>query len=459
MNQITDTRLPQAVLDIGKIHFTGNVVPHEWYSHLRLDSGKPDLTAIVILSEIVYWYRPQRHLSEDGTQVSLTKKFQGDLLQTNAAYYENKFGLTKDQTRKALKRLEDKGLIKRDYREMEVNGIRLVNRMFIEPVPEAILTMTHPEPTSGSTSSDSGGGEVSLSSNTLSPRGDTPLLPDQTLSPGGDTLSPRSDTNTKTTTKITTKTSTEICKKKPCTKINVDDSPLALVSETVTSPRPSTTTLSDGDVEKVKPKKAKTSPQRKKTQPFPIPEDWQPSEECLARLESHGISREFAEILVDEFVLYWGERKISRPGWDSTFFKHAKNQWERHQAKAPVSEATLNRGGVGNSKQANYDYGANHATIQRNNQPERLSAVERTEYAGLKLLAEDGDIDAQRALFEFERRRGILDGYGSNLSSQVVLEIGPTGQAQPCFSTVAPGPCWDDLGTTRAGTSSVQRLR
>ena len=156
MTPITETALPPAVLEIGKMHFAGNIIPHEWYSHLRLDGGKPDLPAIIILSEIVYWYRPQRYLSEDGTQVFLRKKFQGDQLQTNAAYYENKFGLTKDQTRKALKRLEDRGLIKREYREINANGIRLVNRMFIEPLPDTIAAITYPEPILGAASSDPG---------------------------------------------------------------------------------------------------------------------------------------------------------------------------------------------------------------------------------------------------------------------------------------------------------------
>ena len=46
--------LPPAVAEIGKIHFEGNIIPHPWYRRITLESGKPDLPAIVILAEILY---------------------------------------------------------------------------------------------------------------------------------------------------------------------------------------------------------------------------------------------------------------------------------------------------------------------------------------------------------------------------------------------------------------------
>lgn len=42
---------------IGQSYLEGNVFPHKWYEHIRFDSGKPDLTAIIILSEIIYGSR------------------------------------------------------------------------------------------------------------------------------------------------------------------------------------------------------------------------------------------------------------------------------------------------------------------------------------------------------------------------------------------------------------------
>ncbi len=191
--------LPATVAEIGKIHFEGNIIPHQWYQHVRLESGKPDLPAIVILAEIVYWYRPYQTLDKRGKPI-LRKHFDGDLFQCTAAYFSSKFGLTKDQTRKALKRLEDAGLIRREYRDIVQQGILRNNIMFIEPVPLAILSITHPVEA------------VALApvGDTLSPVGDTLSPVGDTLSPVGDTLSPVGDffNEYETTTEISPETAT-----------------------------------------------------------------------------------------------------------------------------------------------------------------------------------------------------------------------------------------------------------
>ena len=132
------TTLPATVAEIGKIHFEGNIIPHPWYQRITLESGKPDLPAIIILAEIIYWYRPYQTLDKRGKPL-LRKHFDGDMFQCTAAYFETKFGLTKDQARKALKRLEDAGYIRREYRSIVQQGILRNNIMFIEPVPLAIL--------------------------------------------------------------------------------------------------------------------------------------------------------------------------------------------------------------------------------------------------------------------------------------------------------------------------------
>ncbi len=138
-----DAPLPAPVAEIGKIHFEGNIVPHRWYQHITLGSGKPDLPAITILAEIVYRYRPRQTLDKRGKPLP-RKHFDGDMFQCTAAYFEAKFGLTKDQTRKALKRLEDAGYIRREYRDIVQQGILRNCIMFIEPVPRMIQAITHP---------------------------------------------------------------------------------------------------------------------------------------------------------------------------------------------------------------------------------------------------------------------------------------------------------------------------
>ena len=42
---------------ITQLHITGNVIPENWYKAIIKPSGKPYLNAIIILSDLVYWYR------------------------------------------------------------------------------------------------------------------------------------------------------------------------------------------------------------------------------------------------------------------------------------------------------------------------------------------------------------------------------------------------------------------
>ncbi|MBK8537864.1 MAG: hypothetical protein IPL59_23795 [Candidatus Competibacteraceae bacterium] len=37
--------------EIGQMHFEGNIIPHPWYQWITLESGKPDLSAIILLAE------------------------------------------------------------------------------------------------------------------------------------------------------------------------------------------------------------------------------------------------------------------------------------------------------------------------------------------------------------------------------------------------------------------------
>ena len=80
-----------AVDEIGKIHFTRNIVPDEWYGTIQKESGKPYHLAIAILSDIVFWYRPVEIRDEaTGKLVRWQKKFKGDMLQKSYKSYEKK---------------------------------------------------------------------------------------------------------------------------------------------------------------------------------------------------------------------------------------------------------------------------------------------------------------------------------------------------------------------------------
>lgn len=142
MQDLINNNLSKLVTTIGKINLDGNIIPHQWYQKITFSSGKPDLPAIVILAEIIYWYQPKKYNDKNGNTI-LRKQFSGDMFQCNAAYYENKFGFTKTQARRALVRLESLGLIKRELRTVTINGITQNNTTFVEPIPEAILAITN----------------------------------------------------------------------------------------------------------------------------------------------------------------------------------------------------------------------------------------------------------------------------------------------------------------------------
>lgn len=137
-NDITDE-----VKSIGSLNFEGNIIPIEWYSYLRLPNNKPDLVSIILLSEIVYWYRPTTIRDEfSGKIIGYKKKFKSDLLQKSYNDLEDLFGLTKDQIKKSLQRLEQLNLIKRIFRHINSQGSSLANVMFIQIFPEQISKIT-----------------------------------------------------------------------------------------------------------------------------------------------------------------------------------------------------------------------------------------------------------------------------------------------------------------------------
>lgn len=127
----------------GRINITGNLIPEPWYQHIKFESGRVDLNAIVLLAEIVYWYRPTEKRDENGGATVWQKKFRADKLQKSYQQLSDKFGLTKRQVRDAVHRLKDGGLVTIEFRDIEVSGMHLSNVLFIEPVPARIFEITY----------------------------------------------------------------------------------------------------------------------------------------------------------------------------------------------------------------------------------------------------------------------------------------------------------------------------
>lgn len=128
---------------IGTFNFEGNIIPVNWFSTFKLANGKPDVNAIIILSEIVYWHRPSVVRNEEtGQVIGIKKKFKADLLQRSYASFSDQFGLTKIQVRDALDRLESFGVIKKHFRTITVNNTKLNNVLFIDLITPVLFKVT-----------------------------------------------------------------------------------------------------------------------------------------------------------------------------------------------------------------------------------------------------------------------------------------------------------------------------
>ena len=99
----------------------GTLIPHTWWRRICFKNGKPDTVACLILSEILYWYRPSQKIV-GGQVVGLYRKFNGDILQKSYQELADKFGFTKRMVQEAVYRLNAKNLIKTELRTVKVGS-------------------------------------------------------------------------------------------------------------------------------------------------------------------------------------------------------------------------------------------------------------------------------------------------------------------------------------------------
>lgn len=79
--------------------------------------------AVMILCEIIYWFRPKKGTNET--------KFKSDMLQKQYSYFADLFNVSKDMVVKAFNYLEDEDYIHTEFRTIEIERTRMNNRMFI----------------------------------------------------------------------------------------------------------------------------------------------------------------------------------------------------------------------------------------------------------------------------------------------------------------------------------------
>ena len=186
-NLTTENAIVNAV---GKMAFTGNVIPESWYKTVVSSKGRVNLLAVNLLGEIVYWYKPTEVRDERSGDVTWVKKFADEeYLQKSYAQICEKYNVSTKQAREALIVLETLGVVKRHFRTIETEMGKCPNVMYIELIPETLYKLTYPEPTDESV-------KTSFPS-------DKEVFTKKETCP-----SPEVRTNTKNTTETTTKTTT-----------------------------------------------------------------------------------------------------------------------------------------------------------------------------------------------------------------------------------------------------------
>lgn len=139
MSSYSSTTGNNIVDEIGAIPLHGCTIHFTWSDWIKFENGKPNAVALIILAEIVDWYKPCNGMDEDAGGFTSRKKFKGERLVSSYKALANQFGFTKRQVQNACHQLRDLGCIvirmenKRDFE----TGAYLAYMTF-EPVPEKI---------------------------------------------------------------------------------------------------------------------------------------------------------------------------------------------------------------------------------------------------------------------------------------------------------------------------------
>lgn len=132
---------------MGSINISGNIILAIWYKTITKENGKPYLLAIVILADIVYWYRPSEVRNQGtGHILGWKKKFSEDILRQSYQYYADLFGESKKTVKTAMDKLERLQVIRREFRTVSYgDGLVCNNLMYVELKPDMLYRLTFPE--------------------------------------------------------------------------------------------------------------------------------------------------------------------------------------------------------------------------------------------------------------------------------------------------------------------------
>lgn len=144
---ILTNEITSVVAEIGRIKFTGDVIPPSWYQFIKRETSggnyRTDTLAVAILANIVYWYSPTEVRDELTNLVTgQVKKFRYDKLQRSYEQLATYFGVSIDTAKSSVNTLVNLGLITREFRTVQLTGLWHNNVMFLEPRPKQIRKIT-----------------------------------------------------------------------------------------------------------------------------------------------------------------------------------------------------------------------------------------------------------------------------------------------------------------------------
>jgi len=130
--------------EIGRYDFPAYLVAPRWYTAIVRENGKPHFPAIAILADILAWYSPELIYNQQGYVVGARARFEGKYLSRNYVEYGEMLNMTKTEVVRAVKHLEDIGVIKRHFYSFkdEASGQKTVNNLMIELKPETLYEIT-----------------------------------------------------------------------------------------------------------------------------------------------------------------------------------------------------------------------------------------------------------------------------------------------------------------------------
>ena len=64
-----------------------------------------------------------------------------------------------------------------------------------------------------------------------------------------------------------------------------------------------------------------------------IEKTWNPNVDALSILKSSGVSEEFINNSIPEFILYWREKNFKSDSWNTLFVSHVRKEWAKFTHK------------------------------------------------------------------------------------------------------------------------------